>query len=102
MVYLDDIIVMEETFDEHLKNLKTVFQWLREANLVLSSKKLFQTEMNYLDHIVNKESVAVDSEKVKAIQQLPVPRNKHQVRRFLGLGTYYRRYVPMFATLQSR
>lgn len=89
LVFLDDINVLEKTFNKPLKNLKGVFQRLREANLV-----------NYLGHIVRKEDITVDLEKMKEIQQWPLPRYQHQVMRsFLCLCTYYRCYMPMFVNI---
>ena len=99
LVYLDDIIVVGNTFEDHMKNLEEVFQRLRQANLKLSPKKchLFQKEVHYLGHVVSGKGIAVDPEKIRAVSEWPVPRDKHELRSFLGLCTYYRRYVPGFA-----
>lgn len=78
-----------------------MLQRLREANLLLIPKKchLFQIKVNYLGHVVSREGVAVDPGKVQAVQQWFLPRDKHQLRRFLGLCMYYCRYVPMFVNI---
>ena len=101
LVYLDDIIVLGKSFTHHLENLEKVFERLRAANLKLNPKKcnLFRRQVNYLGHVVSDNGVAVDPAKIAAITNWPVPRDKHQVRSFLGLCTYYRRYVKGFANI---
>lgn len=101
LVYLDDVIILGRTFDEHLLNLEEVFKRLRAANLTLNVKKchLFQTKVSYLGHIVSGEGVAVDPDKIHVVQQWPAPSDKHQLRSFLGLCSYYRRYVKMFGDM---
>lgn len=68
-LHLDDIFVMGKTFKEHLKNLREVFQKLRDANLVLSPIKchLCQIKVRYLDHIINRDGIAKDPNKVQEI-----------------------------------
>ena len=101
LVYLDDIIVVGKTFEDHMKNLEEVFERLKKANLKLSPKKchLFQQEVHYLGHVVSGKGIAVDPNKIKAVKDWPVPKDKHELRSFLGLCTYYRRYVPGFANI---
>lgn len=103
LVYLDDIIVMGKTFDEHLKNLEDVFKRISAAGLKLSVKKcsLFQKEVKYLGHRVTANGISTDEEKIRTVKEWPRPKNLHELRSFLGLCTYYRRFVPNFANVAS-
>ena len=101
LVYLDDVIIYGKTFDEELQRLQTVFQRLRESKLKLKPKKchLFQKKVAYLGHVVSAEGVATDPEKIEAVKFWPVPGNQTGVRSFLGLASYYRRFIEGFAAL---
>ena len=99
-VYLDDIIVYGNTWSEHLKNLEIVLQKVQEAGLTLKLKKcnFGVSECTYLGHRIGRGGVLPENSKVKAIQGMPIPRTKKQVRSFLGMVGYYQRFIPHFAT----
>ncbi|GBM77676.1 Retrovirus-related Pol polyprotein from transposon 297 [Araneus ventricosus] len=101
LVYLDDIIIIGRTFEEHLNNICKVFQRLKKANLKLSTKKcrFFQKEVSYVRHISSGDVVETDPEKTKAVVDWPRPETVHDLRRFLGLCTYYRRFVNNFSAI---
>ena len=101
LIDLDDILVPGCTSEEHIKNLRVVLLRLRETKLKLSPKKciLFQRQVKFLGHIVSKDGVASDPEKLQAVHSWPRPSNVSETRRFLGLCSYYWRYVPNFAEL---
>jgi hypothetical protein len=98
---LDYVIVIGRTFKEHLPNLQNVCQRFREARLKLNPEKcqLFRREVRYLGHIVSPEGISTDPEKLTAVHKWPTPKNKHDTRSFLGLCTYYRRFISGFADI---
>ncbi len=99
LVYLDDIIVFAPTEEEHLKRLDLVLGRMAKAKLTLKTSKCqwLKNSVKFLGHIVSKEGVAVDPQKVQSVSSFPVPLNKTDVRSFLGLTSYYRRFIPEFA-----
>lgn len=101
LVYIDDIIVYGKTFEEELSNLRQVFSRLARAGLKMSPKKchLFQKEVKFLGHLVSSEGVRTDPEKIQTIRDWPQLANKSDVQSFVGLCTYYRKFVRGFATL---
>ena len=101
LVYLDDVIVLGRSFEEHLKNLQSVLQRLRQAGLRLKLSKcsFFQHQMKYLGHIISREGVATDPAKTQKVAHWPVPSSKREVhvQQFLGFAGYYRRFIREFA-----
>ena len=90
LVYIDDIIVWSDNFENHLQHLDLVFQRLREANLTLKPTKCVfaKSEVTYLGHIISHDGIKVDPSKIQAVQSFPLPRNQHDIRSFLGLANY--------------
>ena len=101
LVYMDDVIVVGRTFDEHLCNLRQVFERVRGAGLKLKPCKcaFLQGRVFYLGHEVSRKGVATDPTKVNQVAYWPVPRLVKDVQRFLGLSSYYRRFVRDFASI---
>lgn len=101
--YLDDLVLVSRSFKEHLKLLEEVFSKLREAGLRLNPAKCYfcKKELKYLGHIVNQQGIQTDPEKLSAINQFPTPKTVRQVRSFLGLASWYRRFVPRFAVMSA-
>lgn len=98
LVYLDDIFVFSQSLQEHMKSLEEVFERLRKARLYLNAKKckLFAKRLRYLGHIVSGDGIETDPEKISAVKMWPKQANQHEIRSFLGLCTYYRRFVYRF------
>ena len=99
IIYLDDIIVFSRTPEEHLHRLKAVISKLKPAGLKLNSTKcdLFKQQINYLGHVVSKEGVSTDPDKITAVTEWPQPTTVIEVRSFLGFVSYYRRFIPNFS-----
>ena len=97
--YLDDVIVFASSVTSHIQRLRAVFERLRAANLKLKPTKchLVREEVAFLGHRVSGEGVATDPSKTEAVREWPRPRNIHEVRSFVGLCAYYRRFVVGFA-----
>ena len=95
LIYLDDIVVFSRTFEEHIERLGNVFQALRQAGLTLKLSKcaFARREVKYLGHIVSAAGVRPDPTKIEAVLTYPVPSNVKELRQFLGLTNYYRRFV---------
>ena len=101
LFYLDDIIVFSSTWEEHLARLRQVFERLRHANLKLGAEKcaFAAKDVSYLGHRVTEEGLLPDPALLTAIQEIPPPKTATEVRSFLALAGYYRRYVKNFAAI---
>jgi hypothetical protein len=99
LVYVDDVLVFARSFAELKQRLREVFERLRAANLKLKPSKvrLFQREIKFLGHIVSAAGVAMDKSKVDEVTSWRIPRNVRDVRRFLGLVGYFRKYIKGYA-----
>ena len=101
LFYLDDIIVFAATWEEHLDYLRQVFKYLRHAKLKLGADKctFAAREVSYLMHQVTEEGLLPYPSLLAAIREISPPQNATEVRSFLGLAGYYRRYVKNFAAI---
>ena len=101
LIYLDDIVIFSKDFAEHIERLEKVFEALNEAGLTLRSSKCHfaQREVNYLGHIVSATGVQPDPGKTEAVSSYPVPKNTKELRQFLGLANYYRRFIANYAKI---
>ena len=98
LFYLDDICVFVETADQMLDRIQFTFGRLKEFNLKIKPKKsfFFQAEVNFLGHILSKKGVSPNPEKVAKIKDWPIPKTPKEVHSFVGLASYYWRFIPNF------
>ncbi len=101
LVFLDDLIIFSNTLEEHETRLMKVLTQLKEYGLKLSPEKckFFQTSVRYLGHVVSKNGVETDPDKVHALKTWPIPRNLKELKSFLGFAGYYRRFIKSYAAI---
>ena len=101
MTYLDDIIIFSKNKLQHLEHLETVFSHLREAGLKMKCSKcdFFKKEIHYPGHLISTEGISPLPNKLDCIQHMPVPKNVKEIKQFLGLTGYYRKFVRRFADI---
>ena len=99
LIYMDDVIVFGRDFDEHFSRLMKVLQRFREAGLKLKPAKcnFFRREAKFLGHVIDAEGVRPDPDNVEKIVNWPVPKNVTEVRGFLGMGNYYRKFIKSYS-----
>ena len=100
IVYLDDILVLSRTFEQHCTHLKTMFDKFRRANLRLNGKKcnFAASKVTYLGHVLSKDGISADPAKTAVIREWPRPKSTKNARSFLGVCNYYRRFISGFST----
>ena len=100
-VYVDEILIYSRTFDEHITHLVKVLQRLREANLKIKPRKceFGKQEVRFLGFTINKDGIKPNEDKVEAIKNYPRPRNAKQVKRFLGMASYYRKFIKDYGSI---
>ena len=103
IVFIDDILVYSRTEAEHVEHLRIVLQILRERQLYakLDKCEFWLSQIHFLGHVVSRDGVAVDPSKVEAVLQWQRPKNATEIRSFLGLAGYYRRFIEGFAKIAS-
>ena len=101
LAFLDDILVLGKSFEDHLKNLREVLERLQHYNLKLKPRKciFFQKQTKFLGRIVSGESVSVDPTSLEPVASWPIPRCTREVESFLGFANYNREHVPKLAEL---
>lgn len=103
LIYLDDILIFGTTFQETLDRLEMVLQRLQKFNLKVKPSKcqLFMKKVKYLGHEVSSDGIHPNPDKVSAVQEWPIPKTEKELRGFLGLAGYYRRFIQGFALIAA-
>ena len=101
MMYLDDIIIFSQDELQHLEHLEIVFSHLLEAGLKIKRSKcdFFKSEIHYLGHLISPEGISPLPNKLDSRRHMPVPNSAKEIKQFLGLTGYYRKFVPRFADI---
>lgn len=101
LIFLDDLLIFSNSFQEHCTRLENVFRKLARHNLKLkpSKCKLFKSSVIYLEHIISEKGIETDPEKLKAVRDFPTPTNIKELRQFLGFVGYYRQLIQNFANI---
>src|SRR5690606_21937477 len=99
LCYLDDVLVFGPTFEVHLNRLRKVLPVIKSAGFTLNAKECFfgQTEIKVLGHVVSSTGIRPDPDKIQAVQNFPTPKSVSDVQSFLGLCSYFRRFVRNFS-----
>lgn len=99
--YLDDIIIFGSMIQQHNNNLAIVLQRLRELGLKIQPDKceFLKPELEYLEHIITYEGIKSNPKKIKAVKEFKIPKNRTDVKSFLGLAGYYRKFVRNFSKI---
>jgi hypothetical protein len=103
VVYFDDILIYSKSLDEHIEHLRAIFDALREARLFANLEKCtFCTDrVAFLSNVVTPQGIEVDEAKIEAIKSWPIPATLTQLRSFLSLAGFYRRFVRDFSTIAA-
>lgn len=103
LVYLDDTVIFSPSFDQHLHDLRAVFERLREANLSVNLKKckFASNKISFLGYVIYPDGLHTDPQKIRAVADFPVPTNVETLRSFLGLAGYYRSFIGQLSLISA-
>lgn len=101
IVYMDDILIFSSSIEEHTKNIRTIFSVLRRANLKIQVDKcnFMKKETDYLGYVLTENGVQPNPDKIQKILNLTLPTRQDQIRQFLGISGYYRRFIKGYAKI---
>ena len=99
--YIDDICIFSHSWDDHIKHLDTVLERIQNAGLTVKPKKcsVGRSQVEYLGHVTGSGTIQPKDDKIQAVKEFPRPLTKKNVRAFLGLSGYYRRFISRYADI---
>jgi hypothetical protein len=100
-VYMDDIIIFSTSLQEHTSNLRLVFEKLRKCRfkIQLDKSEFLRKEVEFLGHVITPDGIKPNPKKIEAIKKFPIPKTVKDIKSFLGLLGYYRRFIKNFAKI---
>ena len=101
LIYLDDLIIFSDSFEQHIERLDIILNRLQEANLKLAPEKcfFFRPRVQFLGHVVSANGVETDPSKIEKVQNRPTPQNSDELRSFLAFAGYYRRFINNYSQI---
>ena len=99
--FLDDVLIYSDCLDSHIRHLQIVFDRIRQNNMKLKLQKcqFLQESTSFLGHIISSQGIRPDFKKVEALMSLKSPQNVREVRAFLGMSGFYRKFIPNYAAI---
>ncbi len=103
IVYIDDILIYSETYEEHVKQVRAVLKHLMQHHLYAKAEKceFHQETISFLGYVISSGGVAMDEQKVRAVVNWPQPTTLKELQRFLGFAIFYRRFIRNFSTIAA-
>ena len=97
-VYIDDVLIYYSTPEEHIKHIQIIVSALHKANMKISDEKshFFKNQVEYLGHIITHNRITVDPKKVETLDKYPIPQTLKELRSFLGIAGYYRKFIQRY------
>jgi hypothetical protein len=103
VIFLDDILIYSKSADEHERLLREVFTRLEDNKMYCKESKceFWRTEVTFLGHVINKHGVSMEASKISAVTNWPRPNDPSDIRSFLGLAGFYRRFIRRFSSIAA-
>ena len=100
---MDDIVIFSKSLNEHLQHLQAIFKKLRQYNfkVQIEKSKFLRKDVEFLSHVITPQGIKPNPSKINAIEKYPIPTTTKEIKSFLGLIGYYRRFISNFAKLVS-
>src|SRR6202021_1696855 len=102
-IYLDDILIHSETLEEHKEHVRLVLERLREKGLYAKPQKcqFMSPEVRFLGYLLSADGIGPEPERITAVTEWPTPTSAHDIRRFLGLANFYRKFIEKYSEIAA-